>query len=116
MYRCITRLAQMAAITITMVAILQEMEKPLEKRAWHGSVACVPYDFRRPSVKRLKDTYWNPYETHLLTPTVWGIGWGVNFHRLLEGLGIIREAALSEKEFLMPTPKIKEVLEKALEA
>lgn len=114
MYRYITRLAQVAAIAITVMAIMQEMEKPPEKRTWHGSVACIPYDFRLPTIEKLKDTYWNPYETRIFTPAVFGLGWGINFRALLEGLGIVREASVSEKEFLMPTPKIKEVLEKAV--
>ncbi len=101
MDRFITRVVEMAAITIALVAIAQQMEKPPEKRTWHGDVTFVPYDFRLPSLRRLRDAFWNPYESRLLTPAFWGIGWSVNFHRLLEGCGIMRQGDVSEEQFLV---------------
>ncbi|GAI29807.1 unnamed protein product [marine sediment metagenome] len=43
-------------------------------------------------------------------PEVFGIGWAINFYALLENLGIIKRADVSEENFLMPTQSIKEVL------
>ena len=105
------RAIQAAVITLTIAAICQELEKPKEERRWHGKIAgFIPYDFRMPTVERLKESYWNPYERRILTPRVFGIGWAINFYTLLENIRIIGQANLSEEDFLMPTQSIKEVL------
>jgi len=60
-------------------AIYQELKKPAEERTWHGKVAgIVPYDFRVPDLKRLKEAYWNPDSDVLFTEKVIGVGWSVN--------------------------------------
>jgi hypothetical protein len=108
--KCFTRVLQVAVVSLTLAAILQELEQPQEERQWHGKVAAfIPYDFRLPSIERIKEAYWNPYERRVLTPEVFGIGWAINFHALLENLGIIKRD-VSEESFLMPTPSMKEAL------
>ncbi|MFC1913981.1 hypothetical protein ACFLXF_01765 [Chloroflexota bacterium] len=105
------RLIQVTAITLTMVAIFQELEKPEEERKWHGTIAkYVPYDFRLPTLERLKETYWNPYNTRLFSQSAFGVGWSINFYALLERLRIISQDLGSEENFLMPTQAIKELL------
>lgn len=105
------RAIQATVITLTLAAICQELEKPKEERKWHGKIAgFIPYDFRMPTIERFKEAYWNPYERRILTPEVFGIGWAINFYTLLENLGIIGQADVSEENFLMPTQSIKEVL------
>ncbi len=100
-------------ITLALAAICQELEKPEEERKWHGKIAgFIPYDFRIPTRKRLKEAYWNPMERRVFTPEVFGIGWAINFYRLLENIGVI-EQDVSEESFLMPTESIKKVLEQA---
>jgi hypothetical protein len=43
-----------------------------------GKVAdLVPYDFRMPTVERIKATYWNP-EGPVLPGKVFGAGWALN--------------------------------------
>ena len=109
--RWFTRLIQVVVISLTMAAICQELEKPKEERHWHGRIACfVPYDFRRPTVERLKEAYWNPYDSRIFTPEAFGVGWAINFYALLERLSFIRQASISEEDFLMPTQKIKDLL------
>lgn len=106
----LTTMLQLTAVALTTAAILQELEKPAEERKWHGKVAgFIPYDFRLPTLERVRETYWNPYERRVLTPEVFGVGWAINFYALLENLGVI-ELDVSEKSFLMPTESIKEVL------
>ena len=106
-----TRILQVAAVTLTLAAIFQELEKPKEERKWHGQIAgIVPYDFRLPTMERFKESYWNPYEKRVLTPEVFGVGWTINFYTLLENLGVIKRTDVSEESFLMPTQSIKEVL------
>ena len=105
------RMLQVSVFTLTLAAILQELEKPREARKGHGKVAgIVPYDFRIPTIERVKESYWNPYERRVLTPEVFGVGWAVNFYRLLENLGFIKQVDVSEESFLMPTQSIKDTL------
>ena len=109
--RWFARIIQVAVISLTMAAICQELEKPKEERSWHGRIACfVPYDFRLPTIERLKEAYWNPYDSRFFTPEAFGVGWAINFYALLERLSLIRQASISEEDFLMPTKSIKEVL------
>ena len=108
---CVTRAIQVAAVTAILVAICQEMEKPAEERKWHGRIAgFIPYDFRMPTVERFREACWNPYERRVFTPRVFGIGWTINFYRLLENTGLIRQEDVTEESFLKPTQSIKEVL------
>jgi hypothetical protein len=106
----IVRLLQAAAITVTIAAVCQELEKPREERHWHGKVVFVPYDFRFPTLRRFLDAYWNPQNSHVFTPEPWGIGWAINFHALIDRLCAVSES-LSEEDFLAPTPSLKKVLE-----
>ena len=109
-----TRAMQAIVITLTLAALCQELEKPKEEREWQGKIAgFIPYDFRIPTIERFKESYWNPYERRILTPEVFGVGWAINFHALLENVGIINRTDVSEESFLMPTPSIKDVLTQA---
>jgi hypothetical protein len=38
----------------------------------------VPYDFRMPTIERLRTTYWNPGGP-ILSSKVFGVGWAPNF-------------------------------------
>jgi hypothetical protein len=105
------RLVQAAAITITIAAICQELEKPKEERHWYGKVGFIPYDFRMPTIERLKEAYWNPDESRIFSPRVLGIGWAINFFALLEKMRLIGESYFSEEDFLMPTRSLRKVLE-----
>jgi hypothetical protein len=69
------------------LAIIQELRKPPDERTWHGKVAdFVPYDFRMPTIGRVRSTYWNP-EGPILPGKVFGVGWAVNFGVLTRMLG-----------------------------
>jgi hypothetical protein len=60
-------------------AIYQELRKPPEARTWNGKVAgAVPYDFRLPTLDRLREAYWNPESEQLFSEQVFGVGWAVN--------------------------------------
>ncbi len=107
----LVRLAQAAYFTITIAAVCQELEKPKTQRTWYGKIGLIPYDFRAPSLERLKQAFWNEEDDHIFTPEPFGVGWAVNFHSLLQRLRLIREAYLSEEDFLMPNPSLRRVLE-----
>ena len=112
----LNRLLQATVITLTLAAVCRELEKPKEERPWHGTIAgFVPYDFRLPTLERMKAAYWNPYDSRILVPEAFGIGWAINLYALLERLRLIGQD-LSEEDFLMPGKHMKEVLTHALEA
>jgi len=71
---------------LTLAAVAQELSKPESERRWHGRVAGVPYDFRFPTLKRFRDSYWNPNDERIFTDRVVGIGWAVNFAQLVRRL------------------------------
>lgn len=73
------------AIGLTAWAILQELRKPQEERTWHGTVAgFVPYDFRMPTIDRIRERMWSPESSHVVSPQVFGVGWTVNAGRVVE--------------------------------
>jgi hypothetical protein len=60
-------------------AIYQELRKPPEARTWNGKVAgAVPYDFRLPTIDRLREAYWNPDSEQIFSERVFGVGWAIN--------------------------------------
>jgi hypothetical protein len=70
---------------LILAALAQELAKPKAERTWTGRVlGFVPYDFRRPTLRRVKDAYWNPDDDGLFTERVLGVGWAINFYRLRE--------------------------------
>ncbi|MBV9120643.1 MAG: hypothetical protein JOZ39_08030 [Chloroflexi bacterium] len=75
-------LTAMAAVT-ALAALLQELARPRQFRTWHGRVAgLVPYDFRRPTMRRLISAIWAPENPRLLSDTAFGVGWTINFAQL----------------------------------
>jgi uncharacterized membrane protein len=49
-----------------------------------GRFLGVPYDWRRPTVARTKERWWNPNDPRLFTPKVIGWGYDVNLARLFK--------------------------------
>jgi len=111
MRKWLIRMIEAAVITVTLAAVCQELEKPLEERRWHGKLGLIPYDFRIPTIERFRDTFWNPEDSRIFTTQLWGIGWGVNLYALLEKMRIVGEIYVTEDDFLMPTPTIRKILE-----
>ncbi len=108
--RLFSKAVQVAVLAITMAAICQELEKPKSERAWHGKVANIPFDFRLPTIERLKAPYWNPADSRLFTPELFGIGWAINFHALLDKLKVFGQSYCSEEDYLMSSPAMKNLL------
>ena len=60
-------------------ALYQELKKPDAERTWHGKVAgAIPYDFRVPTLERLRAAYWDPSSETVVSDRVFGVGWAVN--------------------------------------
>jgi hypothetical protein len=73
------RLARTAVWLAFFGALYQELRKPDAERTWHGKVAgVVPYDFRLPTLERLREAYWNPDSDEVFSERVFGVGWAVN--------------------------------------
>jgi len=71
-------------------ALYQELKKPAEQRTWHGKVAgVVPYDFRVPTIERIREAYWAPDSDVLFTEKVVGVGWSVNLPVAMRKLSAI---------------------------
>ena len=51
-----------------------------------GRILNVPYDFRMPTMERLRRRVWNPDEPRVFTPTIFGVGWSLNFFQLVRQL------------------------------
>lgn len=67
---------------LTTAAVANELRKPEAERTWHGRLGPVPYDFRRPSLARVRAAFWAP-DGPLFTPRPAGIGWTLNVGRIV---------------------------------
>jgi hypothetical protein len=77
------RVVRLATWGIAVAALVQELRKPKDEREWHGTVGgLVPYDYRLPTMERIKDRLWNP-NGPVVSPQVFGVGWSVNFGKLV---------------------------------
>ena len=65
------------------LAIREQLQMPPEERTWHGTLFNIPYDFRRPTIERLRQTFWNKETAHVLVPHAFGMGWSINFYPLI---------------------------------
>ncbi len=79
-------LLRLVAVGLTIAAVARELRRPPEQRTWQGRVAGVPYDFRPPTLERLKRSFWNPADPRVFTEPVFGVGWAVNLGRLARQL------------------------------
>ena len=50
----------------------------------------VPYDFRLPTLQRLRERVWNPEDPRIFTPRCFGVGWSVNVYQLVRRLPCYR--------------------------
>jgi len=89
---------RLVVAVIGVVAIVQELRKAPDERTWHGKVAdVVPYDFRIPTIERVRDTYWNP-EGPILSAKAFGVGWAPNFGVLTRLLGQRQDTGQSSSD------------------
>ncbi|GAA1979430.1 hypothetical protein GCM10009718_15280 [Isoptericola halotolerans] len=82
-------LFKMVMFALVVAAVTKELQKDPEDREWHGTVAgFVPYEFRVPTLQRIKERVWDPAGEHFLSPHVFGVGWTVNVGRIV---AVVRE-------------------------
>jgi hypothetical protein len=78
------KLLRAASFALLAAAFVAELRKPSGERTWHGRLGgFVPYDFRRPTLARLKAAWWSPEEPRIFTDRPFGVGWAVNLGRLV---------------------------------
>lgn len=65
------------------LAVREQLQMPPEERTWHGKLYGIPYDFRRPTIERLRETFWNKNTSRILVPHAFGMGWSINFYPLI---------------------------------
>ena len=47
-----------------------------------GHFLGLPYDFRKPTLERVKERFWNPDDRRVLTPMVFGWGYAINIYEI----------------------------------
>jgi Family of unknown function (DUF5808) len=88
-------LLRLITFALVVAAVVKELRTPAPDRTWHGSVAgFVPYDFRVPTVARLRAAMWDPQGAHLLSPRAFGVGWTVNVGRVV---ALVRERVAADR-------------------
>ncbi len=84
MTRKLQRAAALLAMALGIAAVVKELRTPADERTGHGTVAgFVPYDFRPPTTERVLDAVWAPDDPRILKPHAFGVGWTLNFGRIL---------------------------------
>ncbi len=74
----VVRPLQLLAAGLAIAAVVKELRLPKDQRTWHGVVAgFVPYDFRRPTLDRIKRALWDP-QGALVVDRPFGVGWTLN--------------------------------------
>ena len=69
---------KLLAAVLAIAAVIKELRLPKEARTWHGALGgFVPYDFRMPTVEKIKTTFWNP-DGAIVANRVFGVGWTIN--------------------------------------
>ncbi len=71
-------------VFLVVAALREQLRLPPQERTWHGRLAGkIPYDFRPPTVERLRAAFWNKNTSEILVPQAFGIGWTINLYPLL---------------------------------
>ena len=72
--------------TIATALAVATIAYAVRTRQSHGRFLRVPYDFRVPTLQRLKDRFWNPDDPTIFTPRVFGVGWSLNVYQVVRRL------------------------------
>lgn len=70
-------------VIYVVIAVRQQLQLPPEERTWYGKIARIPYDFRMPTVERIRAAFWNKDTSQVFLPTVFGIGWSINMYPII---------------------------------
>ena len=71
------------AAALVLAALIKELRLPKEQRTWHGALGgLVPYDFRMPTLDKVKQTFWDP-AGKIIVGRPFGVGWTINLGALV---------------------------------
>ena len=74
---------KLLAVGLAIAAIIKELRLPGEQRTWHGALGgFVPYDFRMPTIDKIKQTFWDP-AGKIIVGRPFGVGWTLNLGALV---------------------------------
>ena len=85
--RTLGRAVAALSALLALAAVAEQLRRPPAERTWEGRVLGVPYDFRPPTLTRLRARWWNPGDPRLFTPRTFGVGWDLNVYRLTRLMG-----------------------------
>lgn len=85
--KLVSKLVVATVLALTATAVSEQLGRPPGERTWQGDIFGMPYDFRPVTEDRIRDRMWNPSNRSLLVPKVFGMGWTLNFYRLLHPTG-----------------------------
>lgn len=86
----IRKVWMVVGLALVGAAIATELRKPREEREWHGRIAgVIPYEFRPPTLERVRAALWNPEGERIFTDRVLGVGWSINFGRVARLAGVV---------------------------
>ena len=64
----------------------------------HGTFLFVPFEFRVPTIDRVRERLWNSENDRLITPHVFGVGWSLNLYQVLRRLGVVGQKSQESPE------------------
>jgi hypothetical protein len=83
-------IATLVGIGLVIAAVIQELKQAPTDRTWHGKVlGFIPYDFRPPTVERVRNEFWNPRSEDILRPHAFGLGWGLNLGAVAKKVDLV---------------------------
>lgn len=76
------RLISWVLLAVAVAAVVEQLRRPADERTWQGRIVRIPYDYRPPTLGRLKERWWNPNDERIFTPRTFGVGWAINLYQL----------------------------------
>ena len=70
--------------TVTTALTVAAAVYAVRSRQPYGRFFGIPYDFRMPTLSKIKERLWNPEDERIFTPNVFGAGWSVNAYQLVK--------------------------------
>jgi len=77
------RMVKLGTGVLVAASVAQELRKSPERRTWEGRVVGVPYDYRMPTLARMRATWWAPDDARIVMPKAFGLGWDLNAGRIV---------------------------------
>ena len=78
--------------TIGSLVMIATVGYAIRNKQSHGTLMKMPYDFRAPTPKKIRDRMWNPDDDRIVTPGAFGVGWWLNLYQVAKKLGILNRA------------------------